>query len=64
MKNINPCLTVILGSGVGLLLAVFANKMVNAHQQHTCIDKPTHQLIYMNHHLFGEKFYCVNKLYL
>jgi len=59
----NPVLAVVMGTGLGMLLSVAGQKMINAHALDNCWRTPTRQLVYI--HLFqGDAWYCVDKKYL
>jgi hypothetical protein len=60
---IDSCVAIILGTGVGLLLSVGAQKLLNKHYQATCHDRPGHNLIYVNGFL-GDTYYCINGKYM
>jgi len=60
---INPVLAVVMGTGLGMLLTVASQKMINAHTIKNCWRTPNHQLIYIR--VFqGDAWYCINKKYL
>jgi hypothetical protein len=54
----DSCVALILGSGLGLLLSVGAQKLLNRHYQATCHDRPGHNLIYVQGFL-GDTYYCL-----
>jgi hypothetical protein len=54
----DACVALILGSGLGLLLSVGAQKLLNRHYQATCHDRPGHNLIYVQGFL-GDTYYCL-----
>lgn len=56
--TVHPCVALILGTGLGLLASVGAQKMLNSHYQATCHQRPEHNLIYIRGFL-GDSYYCV-----
>jgi hypothetical protein len=63
---LDATLSIVMGTGIGLLLSVFGQKMLNKHYQATCqtyVLKSTHSLIYIQSFL-GDAYYCVNNKYL
>jgi hypothetical protein len=60
---IDPCVTFILGLGLGLLASVGAQKMLNRHYQATCHDTPGHNLV-LTRGFLGEQYYCINSKYV
>ena len=60
---LTPVLAVVMGTGLGMLLSVAGQKMINAHAIENCWRSPQRQLVYI--HLFqGDAWYCVDKRYL
>ena len=59
----DACVALILGSGLGLLVSVGAQKLLNKHYQATCHDRPGHNLIYTKSFL-GDTYYCINSKYM
>jgi hypothetical protein len=59
----DACVALILGSDLGLLLSVGAQKLLNRHYQATCHDRPGHNLIYVQGFL-GDTYYCINSKYV
>jgi hypothetical protein len=59
----DACVALILGSGLGLLVSVGAQKLLNKHYQATCHDRPGHNLIYVQGFL-GDTYYCINSKYV
>jgi len=65
--TVHPCIAFLLGTGLGLLASVGAQKMLNSHYQATCNYRPGHNLIYNRpgHNLIyirgflGDTYYCV-----
>jgi hypothetical protein len=49
---------IVMGTGIGMLLSVFGQKMLNTHYQRTCNDRPHHNLIYVQGFL-GDQYYCI-----
>ena len=60
---LDATLSIVMGTGIGLLLSVFGQKMLNKHYQTTCKNKTTHSLIYTQGFL-GDTYYCINNKYL
>ena len=56
-------LAITMGTGIGLLLSVFAQKGLNQHYLATCHDRPNHNLIMVTGFL-GDTYYCINNAYL
>jgi hypothetical protein len=59
----DACVALILGSGLGLLLSVGAQKLLNRHYKATCHNQPGHNLIYTKSFL-GDTYYCINAKYM
>ena len=59
----HPCLAVLVGTGVGMLLAVGGQKLINQHQSTHCLQKTQHQLVMITSFL-GDTYYCIHKSYL
>jgi hypothetical protein len=53
-------LAIVMGTGIGMLLSVAGQKMLNKHYQSTCHKHPHHNLIYVQGFL-GDQYYCINK---
>lgn len=56
----HPCLAVIVGTGLGMLLAVNGQKLINRHHSEHCAQKPMHQLVMVTGFL-GDTTYCIHK---
>ena len=56
-------IAIVLGTGVGMLLSVFGQKMLNQHYKNTCHDQPGHNLVYSKSFL-GDTYYCINSKYM
>ncbi len=54
---------IVMGTGIGMLLSVLGQKMLNNHYQKTCNDRPHHNLIYTQGFL-GDQYYCIKDAYL
>ena len=66
MRNyipVEPFVAVILGTGLGMLLSVGAQKMLNKHYQVTCHDKAGHNLV-LTRGFLGDQYYCINSKYI
>lgn len=59
----DACVAILCGTGLGLLLSVGAQKVLNKHYQKTCHDRPGHNLIYVKGFL-GDTYYCINAKYM
>ena len=60
---LTPVLAVVMGTGLGMLLSVASQKVLNAHTLENCWRTPQRQLVHL--HLFqGDAWYCVDKRYL
>ena len=60
---LDATLAIVMGTGIGMLLSVFGQKMLNKHYQTTCHNKPNHNLIYTRSFL-GDTYYCIHNAYL
>lgn len=60
---VDSCVAIVLGTGIGLLLSVGAQKVLNKHYKATCHDQPGHNLIYTKGFL-GDTYYCINSKYM
>ena len=58
-----PVLAIVLGAGSGLLLSVFAQKLLNQHYIATCNDKPQHNLV-LTQGFLGDTYYCIDAKYM
>jgi len=56
-------LAITMGTGMGLLLSVFAQKGLNQHYLKTCNQRPNHNLIMVTGFL-GDTYYCINNAHL
>jgi len=65
MKNelVAPVLAMVMGTGLGMLLAVGGQKLINAHYQETCRSHKGHALVMITSFL-GDAYYCLDKRYL
>ncbi len=66
MRNhipVEPCVAVVLGAGLGLLLSVGAQKLLNKHYQETCNERPGHNLV-LTQGFLGDTYYCINSKYV
>ena len=52
-------LAITMGTGIGLLLSVFAQKGLNQHYLKTCNQRPNHNLIMVTGFL-GDTYYCIH----
>lgn len=60
---LDATLAIVMGTGLGMLLSVGGQKLLNKHYQATCNSRPHHNLIYTQSFL-GDAYYCINKAYL
>lgn len=60
MKNEfgQACLAMVLGTGIGMLISVAAQKAINIHYLRTCHNQPSKNLIYTKSFL-GDTYYCL-----
>jgi hypothetical protein len=65
MKNelVAPVLAMVMGTGLGMLLAAGGQKLINAHYQETCRSQKGHALVMITSFL-GDAYYCLDKRYL
>jgi hypothetical protein len=65
MKNelVAPVLAMVMGMGLGMLLAAGGQKLINAHYQETCRSQKGHALVMITSFL-GDAYYCLDKRYL
>lgn len=56
---LDATLAIVMGTGIGMLLSVFGQKMLNKHYQATCHNKPHHNLIYTRSFI-GDAYYCIH----
>ena len=61
MRNefVDACIAMTLGTGLGFLLSVGGQKLLNQHYKRTCHQQPGHNLIYTQGFL-GDTYYCIN----
>jgi hypothetical protein len=59
-NQMHPCLAVVIGTGVGMLLSIGGQKLINQQQSKQCIEKPTHQLVMITSFI-GDATYCIDK---
>lgn len=56
-------IAIVVGTGIGMVLSVFGQKMLNQHYKNTCHNQPGHNLIYTKSFL-GDTYYCINSKYI
>jgi hypothetical protein len=56
-------IAIVLGTGVGMILSVFGQKMLNQHYKNTCHEKPGHNLV-LSRGFLGDTYYCINSKYI
>jgi hypothetical protein len=49
---------IVMGTGIGMLIAAGGQKMINRHHQINCPSQPGHSLILVRGFL-GDEYYCV-----
>lgn len=54
------CLAMVLGTGIGMLLAAGGQKFINRYQLKHCPQKPGHQLVMLTSFV-GDAYYCLDK---
>jgi hypothetical protein len=60
---VNPVLAVVMGTGLGMLLSVAGQKIINAHAIENCWHTPNRQLVHIRA-IQGDAWYCMDKKYL
>lgn len=60
---LQPIIAIVMGTGVGMLLSVGGQQILNQHHRETCPSKPTHQLVSITSFI-GDADYCVDKSWL
>ena len=65
MKNdfINAVVAIAIGNGLGFLLSIAGQKMLNKQQIAVCPSKPNHSLV-MIRSIVGDSYYCLDDRYL
>lgn len=65
MKNdfINAVVAIAIGNGLGFLLSIAGQKMLNKQQINGCPHKPNHSLV-MIRTVLGDSYYCLDDRYL
>ena len=65
MRNefVDACVAMTLGTGLGFLLSIGGQKLLNQHYKRTCHQQPGHNLIYTQGFL-GDTYYCINAKYM
>jgi hypothetical protein len=56
-------IAIVLGTGVGMILSVIGQKMLNQHYKDTCHEKPGHNLI-LSRGFLGDTYYCIENKYI
>ena len=56
-------IAIVVGTGIGMVLSVFGQKMLNQHYKNTCHNQPGHNLIYTKGFL-GDTYYCIDGKYM
>jgi hypothetical protein len=60
---LDATLAIVMGMGLGMLLAAGGQKLINAHYQETCRSQKGHALVMITSFL-GDAYYCLDKRYL
>jgi len=60
---VDSCVAIVLGNGVGFLLSVGGQKILNQHYKDTCNTRPQHNLVYTRGFL-GDTYYCIHSKYM
>ena len=60
---LDATVAMVMGTGLGLLLSVGVQKMLNKHYQATCHTRPNHNLIHTQGFL-GDQYYCIHNAYI
>jgi hypothetical protein len=55
---VDSVLALTMGTGIGLLLSVFGQKLLNKHYVANCHKQPHHNLVYVDGFL-GDTYYCI-----
>lgn len=56
-------IAIVLGTGVGMIISVFGQKMVNQHYKDTCHEKPGHNLV-LTRGFLGDTYFCIDSKYI
>jgi len=56
-------IAVVLGTGVGMILSVIGQKMLNQYYKDTCHQRPGHNLI-LSRGFLGDTYYCIETKYI
>ena len=56
-------LALVLGTGVGMILSVFGQKMLNEHYKNTCHEHPGHNLV-LSRGFLGDTYFCIDSKYI
>ena len=60
---VDSVLAIVMGTGIGMLLSIGGQKLLNNHYQSTCNSKPNYNLIY-SQTILGDTYYCIKDAYL
>ena len=65
MRNslVTPVLAMVMGTGLGMLISVGAQKLLNSHYQKTCPQHKDHSLVMITSFI-GDSYYCLDKRYM
>jgi hypothetical protein len=55
---VDATVAIVLGTGIGMILSVFGQKLLNQHYKATCPSQPGHNLILVRGFL-GDAYYCI-----
>ena len=59
----DACIALTLGTGIGMILSVFGQKMINQHYKNTCHEQPGHNLV-LSRGFLGDTYFCINSKYI
>jgi hypothetical protein len=65
MRNslVTPVLAMVMGTGLGMLISVGAQKLINSHYQETCPQRKGHSLVMITSFI-GDSYFCLDKRYM
>jgi hypothetical protein len=59
----DSCIAITLGVGIGTLLSVIGQKMLNRYYKNTCLERPGHNLV-LTRGFLGDTYYCIDSTYV
>ena len=60
---VDACVAMTLGVGVGMILSVIGQKILNEHYKNTCNDRLGHNLV-LTRGFLGDTYYCIDSKYM